>query len=203
MTAKSLPSGVQTLLEYGPTVGFVVAYLIFRNDTFLVGETEYSGFVAVTALFIPILIIAIGLLWVLGGTLSRIQMATAVLVLLFGALSVWFNDARFFKMKPTAIYLTLALFLSVGLMRGQSWLKYIMEDAIHLSKRGWMILTRRLLVVFLLAAAANEVVWRTQSEQVWVLFETIVMPLLIVGFFLSQMGLFIEYGSLKRSKKKR
>jgi intracellular septation protein len=202
MIPKPLHSGLKATLEFGPTIGFVAAYLILRNDTFLVSGTEYMGFVVVIAAFIPIFLVAIGALWFLSGTVSRIQVATAVMVLVFGGLSVWLNDPRLFKMKPTAIYLALSLILGIGLLRGQSWMEYIMEDMIPLKPKGWMILTKRVTVLFLLSAGANELVWRTQSETVWVIFETFAMPVVVFVFFMKQLGLFVDYATLKPAKKK-
>lgn len=203
MTEKPLHSGLKALLEFGPTVGFVATYLILRNKTFVIGDTEYSGFVAVTALFIPVFLVAIALQWFLAGNVSRVQVATAVMVLLFGGLGVWLNDPVLLKMKPTVIYLTLAAILGVGLLKGQSWLEYIMEDMIPLKPKGWMILTKRVTALFALSAAANELVWRTQSESFWVLFEALAMPLIVLGFFLTQISLFVDYATFKTKKKKR
>ncbi len=203
MTSKPLHAGLKTVLEFGPIIGFVLAYLVFRNDSFVVANTEYSGLVVVIAAFLPVFVIAIATLGYLTGQIARIQVATAAMVLVFGGLSVWLNDPRLFKVKPTAIYLTLAILLSIGLLRGQSWLKYIMEDMIPLKRKGWMILTKRVTLLFFLSAGANELVWRTQSETVWVIFETVVMPVIILVFFLTQIGLFVDHVSLKPAKKKR
>ncbi|MEN8891678.1 inner membrane-spanning protein YciB [Planktotalea arctica] len=203
MTDKPLNSWAKATLEFGPTIAFVVAYLIARNQTFLIAGTEYSGLIAVIAAFIPFFLIAIGALWFLSGKVSRIQVAAAVMVIVFGASSVWLNDPRVFKMKPTAIYLLLALILGLGLLLGQSWLKYIMEDMIPLRPEGWMILTKRTALLFVLSAGANELVWRTQSEAFWVLFETLAMPIVVFVFFLAQIGLFIDYAMLAPAKKKR
>jgi len=203
MATKSLPSWVQPALEFGPLIGFLMAYLMLRNATLDVAGTAYSGFVVVIAVFIPIFVIAISVLWWLTGQVARIQIAAAVMMVVFGGLSVWFNDPRVFKMKPTAIYLLLAAVLGVGLWRGKSWLKLIMEDTVPLKSKGWMILTKRVTVLFLLSAVANEVVWRTQSETFWVVFETVVMPVVIFGFFVSQIGLYIEYATWKKTKKTR
>mmetsp|Transcript_22718 Transcript_22718/g.37526 ORF Transcript_22718/g.37526 Transcript_22718/m.37526 type:complete len:205 (-) Transcript_22718:2087-2701(-) len=203
MTAKPLHPGVKATLEFGPIAGFLLAYLVFRNATFEVGRIEYSGFVAVVAVFIPIFLTATLVLWRLTGRIARIQVATVVMVVVFGGLSVWLNDPTLFKMKPTAIYLVLALILSIGLLRGQSWLKYVMEDMIPLKRKGWMILTKRVTALFFASAAANELVWRTQSETVWLVFETVVMPIVIFAFFLTQIGLFVDHVSLKPAKKRR
>jgi intracellular septation protein len=126
MTTKPLHFWVKATLEFGPIIGFVVAYLIFKSETILIAGTEYVGFVAVIAAFIPIFLISIGALWFLTGRIARIQFATAVMLLVFGGLSIWLNDPRLFKMKPTAIYLVLALILSVGLLGGA-----ILAEAYH------------------------------------------------------------------------
>lgn len=203
MASRPLNSGIRTALKIGPPIGFVAAYLLFRNKTYLIGGTEYSGFIAVTALFIPIFILSIAALWFLSGRIARMQVATALMVVLFGGLGIWFNDPQFLKMKPTLIYATLALILGIGLLRGQSWLMYILEDMIPLKHKGWMILTKRVTILFVLSAAANELVWRTQSEAFWVLFETLAMPVIVFAFFLMQIGFFVDYATLKPSKKKR
>lgn len=203
MTSKPLHAGIKAALEFGPLLGFLVAYLLIREKTYLVAGTEYTGFVVVIAAFMPIFLLAIGALWYLTGKVARIQVATAVIAIVFGALSVWLNDPRLFKMKPTAIYLALALIIGVGLLRGKYWVKYIMEDMIPMKPKGWNILTKRMAVFFLLSAGANELVWRTQSEQFWVLFETLAMPIIVFIFFMAQIGLVVEYATLNMSKKKR
>lgn len=189
MKSKPLNPRIRAVLEFGPVLGFIVAYLIYRNDTVLIAGTEYTGFVAVIAAFIPVFLVAIGALWLLSRNVSKIQLVTGAVVLVFGGLSVWLNDATLFKMKPTFIYLLLAAVLGVGLVRGRFWLKHIAEDMIPLQPKGWEILTKRVVVLCLLSAGANELVWRTQSETFWVLFETLAMPVVIIVFFLAQIGL--------------
>ncbi len=90
------------------------AILPCEDRVFEVGGTEYKGFIVMTALFIPLLMLSTGLLWWLTGKLSKMQVATLVLVIIFGGLSVWLNDERFFKMKPTMIYLLFGGILGVG-----------------------------------------------------------------------------------------
>ncbi|PIE07972.1 MAG: intracellular septation protein A [Rhodobacterales bacterium] len=192
--AKKLTPGLKFALEYGPIIAFFLLYLLLRDRTFLVGGTEYSGFVAVTAIFIPLLGLATFLQWHLTGHLSKMQIATMVLVVVFGGLSVWFNDERFFKMKPTIIYLLFAGLLGVGLLRGHSYLEAVMDQAVPLNPEGWMILTKRLALFFLGLAVANEVIWRMMSTDAWVNFKTFGLPLAIFAFFMFQSGLFSRYG---------
>ncbi len=198
---KSVHPGLKAVLEFGPIIGFFVAYLLYKDEVFVVGGVEYTGFVAVTAAFIPIFLLGIGVLWFLTGRLARMQAVTAVLLIVFGGLSVWFNDPKFFKMKPTAVYLLFTIILGIGLLRGQSWLKFVMEEMMPLKDKGWMILTKRVTLLFFLSAVANEVVWRTQSEEFWVYFETFAMPVVIFVFFMAQSRLFATYATMNPSKK--
>ncbi len=186
---------LKTGLEMGPVILFFVAYLRLKDRSFEIAGTSYDGFIVVTAAFIPLLILSTGLLWWLTGKLSRMQVATLVLVIVFGGLSVWLNDERFFKMKPTMIYLLFGGMLGVGLLRGQSYLKYVMESMMPLEDTGWMILTRRLMWFFLSLAVLNEVVWRTMSTESWVYFKTFGLTAAVFVFFITQGRLFQTYGT--------
>ena len=185
---------VKSALEFGPVLAFFLAYLRLKDRTFTIGGTDYDGFIVVTAAFIPVLVAAMGALWWLTGRLSRMQVVTVVLVVIFGGLSVWLNDDRFFKMKPTMIYLLFGGILGVGLLRGHSYLRYVMEEMMPLRDEGWMILTRRLMLFFFALAAANEAVWRLMSTEAWVYFKTFGLTAAIFAFFLSQAKLFQTYG---------
>jgi len=188
-------STLKTVLELGPIAAFFVAYLLLRDRTYMVAGTEYSGFVLITAGFVPLLALCTFLLWQLTGELSKMQIVTLVLVVVFGALTVWFNDERFFKMKPTLIYLIFGAILGVGLVRGKSYLRSVMGDAIPLDGTGWMILTRRFCALFFGLALLNEVVWRTMSTDAWVNFKTFGLTAAIFAFFILQGRLFREHGT--------
>ena len=195
MAGRSVHPGVKLALELGPVLAFFVAYMWLRNDSFTIGGVEYDGFILVTAGFIPLMMLCTGVLWRLSGHLSRMQVATLVLVVVFGGLTVWLNDERFFKMKPTIIYALFAGLLGLGLWRGQSWLQYVLDGVVPLNPEGWMVLTRRLTLFFVALAVANELVWRTMSTDMWVNFKTFVLPLSLFGFFMTQGKLFERYGT--------
>ena len=195
MEEQKINPMVKTGLEFGPILAFFVAYLWLKDEKFLIGGTEYDGFIVVTAGFIPVFLLAMGILWKLTGHLSKMQAITAVLIVVFGGLSIWFNDPKFFKMKPTIIYLLFGGALGLGLMRGQSWLQYMMEGVMPLTDQGWMILTKRLMVFFLGLAVLNEVIWRTMSEETWVYFKTFGLTAAIFLFFLTQGSLFRDHGT--------
>ncbi|MFT3688234.1 inner membrane-spanning protein YciB [Paenirhodobacter sp.] len=185
---------LKAALEFGPLLVFFVVFTRFKDTQFAIGGTDYSGFVVATALFIPLMVVTTAILWRLTGRLAPMQIATLVLVVVFGGLSVWFNDPHFFKMKPTLIYLIFAALLSFGLLRGKPWLQLVMDEAIPMRPEGWVILTKRLIGLFVALALANEVIWRTMSDQAWVNFKTFGLTILMLGFFLAQGPLFSRYG---------
>ena len=186
-------------LELGPPILFFIAYLRLEETTVTLGGTEYDGFIIATAAFVPILLASIAILWKLTGKISRIQVFTAILVVFFGALTVWFNDERFFKMKTTLVYAFFAVMLGIGLARGQSYLKYLMGDRLPMADEGWMIMTKRLAGAFAAMAIANEIVWRTQSDRFWVTFETFALPAFLFVVFMAQARL-IERFSLEEDE---
>jgi intracellular septation protein len=192
---KQISTGLKLGLELGPVVLFFLAYSRVKDQSFEVFGTSYEGFIVVTALFIPLLLAATGYLWWRTGHLSKMQLMTAILVVLFGGMGIWFNDERFFKMKPTVLYVIFAAILGFGLMRGQSYLQYVMEDAMPLTHEGWMIFTRRMALFFAALAISNEVVWRTMSTDTWVTFKTFVLTGIMFVFLMSQFRLFSRYSS--------
>ncbi|MCU0908057.1 MAG: septation protein IspZ, partial [Rhodobacteraceae bacterium] len=150
----------------------------------------------------PVLLASILALWWLSGKVSRMQVLTAVLVIVFGGLTVWFNDERFFKMKTTIVYGLFAAILGTGLMIGRSWLEYVIGELIPMQRQGWMILTRRVTAAFAALAVSNEIVWRTMSTETWVAVETFGFPIVLFLFlWLQIIGLqkyMIEDGKAER-----
>lgn len=201
MAEKKLHPGVKLALELGPIALFFAGYVMLKDEVFTIGGTEYDGFIVVTALFIPLMVVTTGLLWWLTGKLSKMQIATVVLVILFGGLSVWLNDERFFKMKPTMIYVLFGGVLGFGLLRGQSYLRLVMEEALPMRAEGWMILTKRLMIFFFALAVANEAVWRTMSTEAWVNFKTFGLTAALFLFFMTQGGVLSRYAVEKDEDK--
>lgn len=193
MAGKKINPWLKLGLELGPVIAFFVAFVRLKDQTVTIGGTDYGGFILATAGFVPLLVLSTLILWRLTGKLSAMQIATLVLVVVFGGLSVWFNDERFFKMKPTLIYLIFAGVLGWGLMKGKSYLALVLQDAMPLEHEGWMILTRRLTAFFLSLAVLNEVIWRTMSDQAWVNFKTFGLTAAIFLFFLAQGRVFRDY----------
>ena len=194
MAERKINPGVKLALELGPIILFFVLYFRLRERTFDIGGTEYSGFIVVTMIFIPLIAASTFILYRLTGKLAKMQIATLILVVVFGSLTIYFNDERFFKMKPTMIYLLFGGTLGFGLLRGKSYLEYMMGEVMPLKPEGWIILTRRITIFFFALAILNEVVWRSTSTDVWVSFKTFGLTAALFVFFIAQAGLLNKYG---------
>ena len=191
---KKVSTGVKMALDMGPIIAFFVGYLLLRNKTFTIGGTEYSGFILIAAIFIPLLIATTYTLYRMTGKVSKMQIMTLILVIVFGGLTIWFNDERFFKMKPTMIYGLFAAVLGIGLLQGRSYLQLVMEEVLPMKPEGWMILTKRVAIFFVALAVLNELIWRNFSTDAWVNFKTFGLTLGVFAFFMTQSKLFQTYG---------
>ena len=193
MTEKPINPILKQVLELGPTLVFFVIYLKIKEKTFVIAGTEYSGFIMATLVFVPVLLASMAVLWRLTRKLSRMQVFVAFMVIFFGGLTAWFNDERFFKMKTSIVYGFFAVILGIGLIRGRSYLRYIMEDFLPMQNEGWMILTRRLTAMFGALALTNEYIWRTQTTDLWVKLETFAFPVVLFLFLWAQIVLLQKY----------
>ncbi len=185
MPDREISKGLKFLLEFGPIILFFAGYSWLKDETFIVNGVEYAGFIAVTAFFVPLCVITMAVYWRLTGRLARMQAVTTVLVVVFGGLTIWLNDERFFKIKPTMVYLLFAGFLGAGLLKNRSVLQYALEDAMPLTRTGWMIMARHTMFFCLALAVANELIWRTMSTDVWVSFKTFGLPVATALFFVA------------------
>lgn len=191
MSEHKLSPWLKQALELGPTLAFFVVYMRIKDDNFVFAGTTYSGFIVAALVLIPLLLVSIATLWWLTGSLSRLQIFTAFMVLFFGGLTAWFNDETFFKMKTTIVWGSFALILGVGLLRGKSMLEWVMGDTMPMKPEGWMIFTRRMTLMFAAMAVANEAIWRTQTTELWVKLETFALPGALMVFLFVQI-LFLQ-----------
>ena len=194
MEKKEENSLTKSMLEFVPLLTFFLAYYYFPNSNNLTGEElSVEKIIFATKVFVPILLFASLLSYLILRTISKMSLITALLVIFFGALTIWFRDPTFIKMKPTIIYLSFASILTIGLMRNKSLLQSLMGSTLALEERGWMILTKRIIIFFISLAFLNELVWRYFGQDQWVNFKTFGMPILSLLFFAFQYRLFQKH----------
>ena len=117
----------------------------------------------------------------------------AIIILIFGGMTIYFNNEVFFKMKPTIINLLFAAILYGGIILKKPLLKYLLGAALKLQDDGWFILTKRWITFFVILAILNEIIWRTQSTDIWVNFKVFgILPLTFI-FTISQFSVIKKY----------
>lgn len=142
-----------------------------------------------TAAFIVATLLALVVSLALTRRLPVMPLVTAIVVVVFGGLTLWLHDDTFIKVKPTITNVLFGGILLGGLAFGRSLLGYVFDSVFRLSDEGWRILTLRWAIFFFVLAALNEVIWRTMSTDAWVTFKVWgIMPLTFV-FALAQMPL--------------
>ena len=138
-------------------------------------------------------VIAVLVSYVLEKKIPIMPTLGAGIVLIFGGLTIYFNDETFIKMKPTIINAVFAIILYGGIIFKKPLLKYLLGAALKLEEEGWKILTQRWIAFFIALAVLNEVVWRTQTTDLWVNFKVFgILPITFI-FTMSQFPLIKKY----------
>ncbi|ACI91408.1 intracellular septation protein A [Afipia carboxidovorans OM5] len=159
---------------------------------FFAANAKFNLFVA-TGAFMVAIVAAVIVSYVVMRHVPLMALVTAVIVLVFGGLTLVLHDETFIKIKPTIIYALFAVTLYVGLMLGRSFIAILFDQVFNLTPEGWRFLTIRWARFFLFMAVLNEVIWRTQSTDFWVAFKAFgVIPLTAV-FAMTQMPLVKRY----------
>jgi intracellular septation protein len=160
-----LNPALKFVLDLGPLLVFFWA------------NSRYGIFVA-TAAFMAAILIALAVAYALTRHLPVMPLVTAVVVVIFGTLTLVLHDELFIKVKPTIIYVLFGGVLLGGLAFGKSLLGIVFDSVFHLTEEGWRKLTLRWALFFLSLAVLNEIVWRTQPTNIWVDFKVFgVVPL--------------------------
>jgi intracellular septation protein len=156
---------VKLVLELGPLVVFFAA------------NARWNIFVG-TAAFMVAVLAAFALSFFLTRRVPLMALISAVVVVVFGGLTLMLHDALFIKLKPTIIYVLFGTILLGGLAAGKPLLAVVFDQMLNLTEEGWRKLTLRWGLFFFAMAALNEVVWRTQTTDTWVTFKAFgVLPL--------------------------
>ena len=206
MTEQTQPNPLLKLaLDIGPLLLFFFANarpalfepLLRPIIPAAVATGERAGIFVATAVFMVAILIALVASYALTRRLPVMALVSAVVVVVFGGLTLLLQDELFIKLKPTIIYLLFAGTLFGGLLFNKPLLAMVFDQMFHLTEEGWRKLTVRWAVFFLFLAVLNEIVWRTQSTDTWVAFKVFgVMPLTF-AFAMLQFPLLKKYDAGK------
>lgn len=168
------------LIDIGPLAIFFIFYT--RN-----------GLQASILPFMIATVIAVIFSYIMEKKIPVMPTVGAAIILVFGGLTIYFNNEVFFKMKPTIINVLFAIILYGGEILKKPLLKYILGSALKLQNEGWEKLTKRWISFFIALAILNEIIWRTQSTDMWVNFKVFgILPITFI-FTLSQFSLIKKY----------
>ena len=174
-TQRTSPKWLKPVVDYGPIFVFFVAY--YTHDL-----------LAATAAIMGATAIALILSYWFERKIPMMPLLTAIVIGVFGGLTLWLKDDMFIKMKPTIIQSLFGFILFGGLAFGKLFLKSVMGQMWNMTDRAWRTLTVRFSGYFFVMAMINELVWRTQSTDFWVNFKVFGLMGLTFVFIISQMG---------------
>ena len=188
--AKPINPLLKLALEFGPLAIFF--FVNSYGDRWF-GVAEDRRIFVATGVFIAASLIALALSKIVMNHLPRMAIVNAVVVTVFGGLTLALDDAFFIKVKPTIVNTLFGCILLGGLYFGRSLLALVLDSVLQLDEEGWRRLTLRWGLFFFVLAALNELVWRTQTQDFWVAFKVWgVMPLTMI-FALAQTPLILKH----------
>ena len=169
------PGWVRPTIDYAPVILFFVSFKIWGLKTGIVVMIVAS-----------IAAIAIG--YLLARRLAWPPVVTAAIVVIFGSLTLIFNDDTFFKMKPTVVEGLFAVTLWGGLLLKRPLLQHMMGHGLKLDAVGWRKLEFRFAFFCAGMAVLNEIIWRTQTTDIWADFKLGLIGLTVL-FMMTQLPL--------------
>jgi intracellular septation protein len=175
-----LHPALRLVLELGPLVLFFLA-------------NQRAGLIAATGVFMAAVVVALVVSYWLTRHLPVMPLVSAVVVLVFGGLTLWLHDETFIKLKPTIVNTMFGVVLLGGLWFDKPLLSVVLDSVLHLTEEGWRKLTFRWAIFFFVLAALNEVVWRTQTNDFWVNFKVFGIMPLTLAFALAQTPLIMRH----------
>jgi intracellular septation protein len=160
-----------------------------------VATGEGAGIFVATAVFMVAIVVALIVSYLMTRRLPVMALVSAVIVVVFGGLTLLLQNETFIKLKPTIIYLLFAGTLFGGMVFRKPLLAMVFDQMFHLTEEGWRKLTVRWALFFLALAVLNEIIWRTQSTDFWVAFKVFGVVPLTFAFAALQYPLLMKYAA--------
>lgn len=169
---------VRMAIELGPLVVF---FLLNSKANSLFGNEPSRNIFYATGGFMAATAISLAYSYVKFRKIPTMPLVTGVFVMVFGTLTIWLQDDQFIKVKPTIVNALFAVALLGAAAMGKPVMKQLFDGAFNLTDKGWMVLTVRWGLFFVLLGVVNEVVWRNFSTDFWVSFKLFgIMPLTMI-----------------------
>lgn len=190
------PQIIKLALELGPLVIFFIVNA--QGERILSAFPALAGWfsqpiIFATAVFMVAMTVSLVLSKIIMKRIAVMPLVTFVVVVIFGGMTLYFQDPLFIKLKPTITNVMFGTVLLGGLVFGQSLLRYVFGEVYRLKPRGWYLLTLRWGLFFFFLALVNEIVWRNFSDDFWVAFKVWgIMPITMV-FAMAQVPLLTRY----------
>lgn len=179
---KPRPAWLPFAIDYAPLILF---FIVFKTTNVFIGTIAFMVAITTAVLASKILL----------GRVSPMLWLSAILVVGFGALTIWFHDQRFIQIKPTIIYAGLGTLLLGGVALGRPLIRYVLENGLDgLSDRGWMLLSRNWGLFFVSMAILNEIMRATLSFDTWLTLKVWALIPLSLAFGASQIPMMTREG---------
>ena len=179
---KTVPGWFGPALDFGPLLAFFVAY-------------KFLGIFAGTAIFMLAIAVAVLVSRIKLGRVSPMLWLSAILVVGFGGLTIWFHDPKFIQIKPTIIYTLFAGLLFGGLLTGRPLLKFVLEHGYKdLDETGWMKLSRNWAWFFVAMAVANELMRASFSFDQWLAVKVWGVTIATLIFAMANIPMLMKHG---------
>lgn len=136
------------------------------------GTYKLYGIYPATGVLMAAVAAQMAIIYAIDKKLSTMHKATLVLILVFGALTLFLQDERFIKWKPTVLYVAMALALAIALWGlRKNVLKAMLGSQIALPNAVWHRLSLAWMLYFLFMAALNGYVAAYFSTDAWADFK--------------------------------
>lgn len=180
--------GLAFAVDFGPLLIFFLTYKF-------VGSGGIASMITATLVFMVAIVISIVVGLVVLKRVSPMTWISAILILGFGGLTIYFHDPKFIQLKPTIIYLFFGVMLLAGLARRKAILRWLFGPIFPgLTEIGWMKLTRNWAVFFLILAGANEAMRATLDFDTWLSVKVWGVTAVCMIFAVANMPMLLRHG---------